>query len=43
MTREKSGVLIIEESPDKLREGDTYSAYERKALMKAGPGLPRPK
>lgn len=43
MTREKSGVLIIEESPNKLREGDTYSAYERKALMKAGPGLPQPK
>ncbi|AZG77323.1 hypothetical protein [Methylocystis rosea] len=43
MTREKSGVLITEESPSKLREGDTYSAYEREALMKAGPGLPRPK
>lgn len=43
MTHEKSGVLLIEESPSKLREGDTYSAYEREALMKAGPGLPRPK
>lgn len=42
-TDKKSDVIVTEEAPYKLREGEVYSGYERRALKKAGPGFSRPK
>lgn len=42
-TDKKSDVIITEERPYKLRKGETYSDYERRALTKAGSEFPRPK
>jgi hypothetical protein len=42
-TANRSALNLLEEAPYKLKNGDTYSVYERQALTKAGPGTPRPK
>jgi hypothetical protein len=42
-TADKSAVSISEEAPFDVREAGGYSKYEREALKKAGPGVPRPK
>ncbi|CCJ08536.1 hypothetical protein [Methylocystis sp. SC2] len=42
-TGNKSAVSISEVAPSYLREAGSYTKYEREALKKAGPGVPRPK
>ncbi len=42
-TANRSALNLLEEAPYKLKNGDTYSVYERQALTKAGSGVPLPK
>jgi hypothetical protein len=42
-TVKKSSLNLREVSPYSLKNGDAYSVYERRALTKAGPEVPRPK
>lgn len=42
-TANRSALNLLEEAPYKLKNGDTYSVYERQALTKAGSGGPLPK
>ncbi|MBG0803644.1 hypothetical protein IYW40_19455 [Methylocystis sp. H4A] len=43
VTGNKSAVSISEVAPFYLKEAGSYMKYEREAMKKAGPGIPRPK
>jgi len=43
MTSKNSSIRVEEIAPFVFRQGGTYTKYERQAMKKAGPGIPRPK
>lgn len=43
MTSKSSSIRVEEISPFEFEQGGAYTKYERQAMKKAGPGIPRPK